>query len=173
MLRFGLCAALALCVCGLPGTAAAERFGQWSLDQPGDFIFALSSKRTISFDDRTANGIVAKELQRDDILISITQLLFVYRPIGLPFGCGLLDLTFVWRFWLLRRPCKQAIKTLQPLCIVNNCLASLYLARKVFGRRRNRVSRTNRDEHADYCNDPDIFMMEHVLELRSPWTSIH
>jgi hypothetical protein len=59
MLRFGLCAALALCVCGLPGTAVAERFGQWSLDQPGDFIFALSSKRTISFDDRTATSELA------------------------------------------------------------------------------------------------------------------
>ena len=59
MRRFGLCAALALCVCGLPGTAVAERFGQWSLDQPGDFIFALSSKRTISFDDRTATSELA------------------------------------------------------------------------------------------------------------------
>jgi hypothetical protein len=59
MLRFGLCAALALCVCGLPGTAVAERFGQWSLDQSEDFIFALSSKRTISFDDRTATSELA------------------------------------------------------------------------------------------------------------------
>jgi hypothetical protein len=56
---FGLCAALALFFCGLPATAAAERFGQWSLDQPGDFIFALSSKRTISFDDRTATSELA------------------------------------------------------------------------------------------------------------------
>jgi len=59
MRRFGLCAALALCVCGLPATAAPERFGQWSLDQPGNFIFALSSKRTISFDDRTATSELA------------------------------------------------------------------------------------------------------------------
>jgi len=59
MRRFGLCAALALFFWGLPATAAPERFGQWSLDQPGDFIFALSSKRTISFDDRTATSELA------------------------------------------------------------------------------------------------------------------
>jgi hypothetical protein len=59
MRLFGLYAVLALCVCGLPATAAADRFGQWSLDQPGDFIFALSSKRTISFDDRTATSELA------------------------------------------------------------------------------------------------------------------
>ena len=59
MRRFGQCAALALFFCGLPATAAPERFGQWSLDQPGDFIFALSSKRTISFDDRTATSELA------------------------------------------------------------------------------------------------------------------
>ena len=46
MRRFGLYAALALCACGLPATAAAERFAQWSLEQPGDFIFALSFKQT-------------------------------------------------------------------------------------------------------------------------------
>jgi hypothetical protein len=39
--------------------ATAERFGQCSLDQPGDFIFALSSKRIISFDDRTATSELA------------------------------------------------------------------------------------------------------------------
>jgi hypothetical protein len=59
MRRFGLYAVFALCVCGLPGTAAAERFGQWSLDQSEDFIFALSSQRTISFDDRTATSELA------------------------------------------------------------------------------------------------------------------
>ena len=59
MRRFGLYAAVTLCVCGLSATAAAERFGQWSLEQPGDFIFALSFKRTISFDDRTATSGLA------------------------------------------------------------------------------------------------------------------
>ena len=56
MRRFGLYAAVTLCVCGLSATAAAERFGQWSLEQPEDFIFALSFKRSISFDDRAATS---------------------------------------------------------------------------------------------------------------------
>jgi len=34
-------------------------FERWSLEQPGDFIFALSSKRSISFDDRTATSELA------------------------------------------------------------------------------------------------------------------
>jgi hypothetical protein len=59
MRRFGLYAAVTLYVCGLSATAAAERFGQWSLEQPEDFIFALSFKRTISFDDRTATSELA------------------------------------------------------------------------------------------------------------------
>jgi hypothetical protein len=59
MRRFGLCAALALLVRGLPATAAPERFGQWSLDQTEEFVFALSSQRTISFDDRTATSELA------------------------------------------------------------------------------------------------------------------
>jgi hypothetical protein len=42
MHRFGLSAAVILCVC--------------PLDQPGDFIFALSFKRSLSFDDRTATS---------------------------------------------------------------------------------------------------------------------
>jgi hypothetical protein len=59
MRRSVLYAAVTLSVCGLSATAAAERFGQWSLEQPGDFIFALSSKRVISFDDRTATSELA------------------------------------------------------------------------------------------------------------------
>ena len=55
MRRFGLYATLALCICGLPATAE-ERFERWSLEQPGDFVFALSYKRSISFDDRTATS---------------------------------------------------------------------------------------------------------------------
>ena len=42
MRRSGLYAALTLCVFGIPATAASERFEQWLLEQPGDFIFALS-----------------------------------------------------------------------------------------------------------------------------------
>jgi hypothetical protein len=56
MRRSVLYAAVTLSVCGLSATA---RFGQWSLEQPGDFIFALSSKRVISFDDRTATSEIA------------------------------------------------------------------------------------------------------------------
>jgi hypothetical protein len=59
MRRFGLYAAVTLCVCGLSATPAAERFGQWSLEQPEDFIFALSFKRSISLDDRTATSELA------------------------------------------------------------------------------------------------------------------
>jgi hypothetical protein len=36
-----------------------ERFERWSVEQAGDFIFALSSKRSISFDDRTATSELA------------------------------------------------------------------------------------------------------------------
>jgi hypothetical protein len=58
MRRLGLYAALALAVYGLPATAA-ERFGEWSLEQPGDFVFALSFKRSLSSDDRTATSELA------------------------------------------------------------------------------------------------------------------
>jgi hypothetical protein len=70
MRHFGLYVALALCVCGLPATAG-ERFGQWSLDQPGDFIFALSSKRTISFDDRTATSELAFVCHQDNKYVAV------------------------------------------------------------------------------------------------------
>ena len=46
MRRFSLYAAVILCVCRLSASQAAERFGQWSLEQPDDFIFALSFKRS-------------------------------------------------------------------------------------------------------------------------------
>jgi hypothetical protein len=71
MRRFGLYAALALCVCGLPATAAAERFGQWLLDQPRDFIFALSSKRTISFDDRTSTSELAFVCHQENKYVAV------------------------------------------------------------------------------------------------------
>jgi hypothetical protein len=59
MRRFGLYAAVILCVCGLSAAQAAERFGHWSLEQPEDFIFALSFKRSILSDDRTAASRLA------------------------------------------------------------------------------------------------------------------
>jgi hypothetical protein len=71
MHRFGLYAALTLCVGGLTATAAAERFGRWSLDQPGDFIFALSSKRTISFDDRTATSELAFVCHQENKYVAV------------------------------------------------------------------------------------------------------
>jgi hypothetical protein len=59
MRLFGLCAAVILCACRLSATQAAEQFGQWSLEQPEDFIFALSFKRSIWLDDRTATPELA------------------------------------------------------------------------------------------------------------------
>jgi hypothetical protein len=56
--RSGLYAALALCIYRLPATAE-ERFERWSIEQPGDFIFALSFKRSTSFDERTATSELA------------------------------------------------------------------------------------------------------------------
>jgi hypothetical protein len=59
MRRFALYAAVTLCACGLSASQAAERFGKWSLEQPEDFVFALSIKRSILFDDRTAPSQLA------------------------------------------------------------------------------------------------------------------
>ena len=71
MRRFGLYAAVTLCVCGLPATAAAERFEQWSLEQPEDFIFALSFKRSISFDDRTATSELAFVCNQEEKYVAV------------------------------------------------------------------------------------------------------
>jgi hypothetical protein len=71
MRRLGPYAALALCVCGLSATAAAERFGQWSLEQPGDFIFALSFKRSISFDDRAATSALAFVCNQENKYVAV------------------------------------------------------------------------------------------------------
>jgi hypothetical protein len=70
MRRFGLYAALALCVWGLPATAE-ERFERWSLEQPGDFIFALSFKRSISFDDRTATSELAFVCNQEEKYVAV------------------------------------------------------------------------------------------------------
>jgi hypothetical protein len=70
MRRFGLYAALAPCVCGLPATAE-ERFERWSLEQPGDFIFALSFKRSISFDDRTATSELAFVCNQEEKYVAV------------------------------------------------------------------------------------------------------
>jgi hypothetical protein len=70
MRRLGLYAALALCVYGLPATAG-ERFGQWSLEQPGDFVFALSFKRSLSFDDRTATSELAFVCNQENKYVAV------------------------------------------------------------------------------------------------------
>ena len=70
MRRFGLYAALALCIYGLPATAE-ERFERWSLEQPGDFILALSFKRSISFDDRTATSELAFLCNQEEKYVAV------------------------------------------------------------------------------------------------------
>ena len=71
MRRFGLYAAVTLYVCGMSATAAAERFGQWSLEQPEDFIFALSFKRSISFDGRAATSDLAFVCNQENKYVAI------------------------------------------------------------------------------------------------------
>jgi len=70
MCRSGLYAALAMCVYGLPATAE-ERFERWSLEQPGGFIFALSFKRSISFDDRTATSEFAFICNQEEKYVAV------------------------------------------------------------------------------------------------------
>ena len=70
MRRFGLYAALAMCIYGLPATAE-ERFERWSLEQPGHFIFALSFKRSISFDDRTATSELAFLCNQEEKYVAV------------------------------------------------------------------------------------------------------
>jgi hypothetical protein len=70
MRRFGLYAALALCIYGLPATAQ-ERFERWSLEQPGDFIFALSFKRSITFDDRIATSELAFVCNQEEKYVAV------------------------------------------------------------------------------------------------------
>jgi hypothetical protein len=67
MRRFGLYAALALCVCGLPATAA-DQYGQWSLEQLHSNVVTLTYTQSIPRDDndvRTAElGFIC--IQKDD-----------------------------------------------------------------------------------------------------------
>ena len=71
MRRSVLYAAVTLSVCGLSATAAAERFGQWSLKQPEDFIFALSFKQSVSFDDRAATSELAFVCNQENKYVAI------------------------------------------------------------------------------------------------------
>jgi hypothetical protein len=76
MRGFGLYAAVILFVCGVSAAPAAERFGQWSLQQPEDFIFALSFKRSILPDDRTASSQLAFVCNQEnkDVAVLLTPL---------------------------------------------------------------------------------------------------
>ena len=67
---FGVYAVLALCIYGVPATAE-ERFERWSLERPGDFIFALSFKRSISFDDRTATSELAFVCNQEEKYVAV------------------------------------------------------------------------------------------------------
>ena len=88
MRRFGLYAAVILCVCGLSASQAAERFGQWSLEQPDDFIFALSSKRSTLSNDRTAASQLAFicNQEKKDVAVLLIPLdrIFVSRHEAIP-----------------------------------------------------------------------------------------
>ena len=89
MRRFGLYAALAMCVYGLPATAE-ERFERWSLEQPGDFILALSFKRSISFDDRAATSELAFLCNQEEKYVAVLLIprhgTFKNRQSSIPVG---------------------------------------------------------------------------------------
>jgi len=51
--------------------SAGERFGQWSLEQPGDFVFALSFKRSLSSDDRTATSELAFVCNQEEKYVAV------------------------------------------------------------------------------------------------------
>jgi hypothetical protein len=70
MRRFGLYTALTLYLMAIPATAG-ERFGQWALERPGDFIFALSFKRSISVDDRTATSELAFVCNQENKYVAV------------------------------------------------------------------------------------------------------
>jgi len=66
----GLCAILAWCAFCIPANAG-ERFGQWSLEQHGDFVFALSFKRSLSFDHRTATSELAFVCNQEERYVAV------------------------------------------------------------------------------------------------------
>jgi len=66
----GLCAILAWCAFCIPANAG-ERFGQWSLEQHGDFVFALSFKRSLSFDHLTATSELAFVCNQEERYVAV------------------------------------------------------------------------------------------------------
>src|SRR6476620_4620490 len=63
-------AMVAWCTFCIPATAG-EHFGQWSLEQHGDFIFALSFKRSLSSDDRTATSELAFVCNQEERYVAV------------------------------------------------------------------------------------------------------
>ena len=55
----------------MSASQAAERFGQWSLEQPNDFVFALSFKRATLFDDRTAASQLAFVCNQEERYVAV------------------------------------------------------------------------------------------------------
>jgi hypothetical protein len=66
----GLYAILAWCAFCIPANAG-KPFGQWSLEQHGDFVFALSFKRSPSFDDRTATSELAFVCNQEERYVAV------------------------------------------------------------------------------------------------------
>jgi hypothetical protein len=66
----GLYAILAWCALCIPANAG-ERFDRWSLEQHGDFVFALSFKRSLSFDDRTATSELAFVCNQEERFVAV------------------------------------------------------------------------------------------------------
>src|SRR6516164_749206 len=88
MRGFGLYAAVILFVCALSATQAEERFGQWSLEQPEDFIFALSFKRSVLSDERTGASELAfvcnQEKKNVAVLLIPRDGTFASRHVAIP-----------------------------------------------------------------------------------------
>jgi hypothetical protein len=76
MRLFALYAAVILSVCGLSASLAAERFGKWSLEQPEDFVFALSFKRSILSDGRTATSELAFVCNQENKYVAVLLIPF-------------------------------------------------------------------------------------------------
>jgi hypothetical protein len=88
MRRFALYATIILCGWGLSAAHAADRFGQWSLEQPEDFVFALSFKRPNLFDDRIAASQLAfvcnQEKKAVAVLLRPQDGMFTSRHAAIP-----------------------------------------------------------------------------------------
>jgi hypothetical protein len=87
MRLFGLCAAIILYAWRLSATQAAEHFGQWSLEQPDDFVFALSFKRSTLLDDRAAASqlaFICNQRRKDVAVLMPLNGKFTSRHVAVP-----------------------------------------------------------------------------------------